>query len=116
MKGVDKVMAIDKNRLKKATESNLDIYEEPAGVENNKQKTKKLTKRDTHKVYSFWANKEQIEVWNCYIEASSEIEKKEDLGLKAITEYIENHKLSGQDEKVYELKLKQKGLDKSSYR
>ena len=109
-------MAIDKNRLKKATESNLDIYEEPAVAEINKQKTKKLTKRDTHKVYSFWANKEQIEVWKCYQEANSDLEKAEDLGLKAIQEYIENHALSGTDAEMYELKLKSKGLENSSYR
>ena len=77
---------------------------------------KKQTKKDTHKVYSFWANKEQIEVWKCYQEANSDLEKAEDLGLKAIQEYIENHALSGTDAEMYELKLKSKGLENSSYR
>ena len=52
MKGVDKVMAIDKNRLKKATESNLDIYEEPAGAEINKQKTKKFRTQILFRLFS----------------------------------------------------------------
>ena len=78
--------------------------------------TKKQTKKDTHKVYSFWANKEQIEVWKCYQESNSELKKAEDLGLKAIQEYIENHALSGTDAEMYELKLKLKGLENSIYR
>lgn len=77
---------------------------------------KKLTKRDTHKVYSFWANKEQIEIWKCYQEASNELQKAEDLGLKAIQEYIENHPLQGIEADMYELKLKAKGLEGSIYR
>lgn len=77
---------------------------------------KKLTKKDTHKVYSFWANKEQIEVWKCYQEANSELEKAEDLGLKAISEYIANHPLQGIEADVYDLRLKSKGLEESIYR
>ena len=52
----------------------------------------------------------------CYQEANSDLEKAEDLGLKAIQEYIENHALSGTDAEMYELKLKSKGLENSSYR
>lgn len=77
---------------------------------------RKQTKKETHKVYSFWANKEQIEVWKCYQEANPELEKAEDLGLKAIEEYIKNHPLSGDDAVMYELKLKAKGLENSMYR
>ena len=97
------------------------VIEENAVVDEVKQPeeivlVKKRTKKDTHKVYSFWANKEQIEVWKCYQEANSDLEKAEDLGLKAIQEYIENHALSGTDAEMYELKLKSKGLENSSYR
>lgn len=93
--------------LVKAEETKTTVSEEP---------TKKQTKKETHKVYSFWANKEQIEVWKCYQEANNELEKAEDLGLKAIQEYINNHALTGTEAEIYELKLKSKGLENSIYR
>lgn len=67
---------------------------------------KKLTKRDTHKVYSFWAEKSEIEEWKCYQEANPELKKAEDLGLNAIREYIENHPLTGNDKARYEDNLR----------
>ena len=105
---VDEVKQPEENTLVKA--------EEPQRQPEEIVLAKKQTKKDTHKVYSFWANKEQIEVWKCYQEANSDLEKAEDLGLKAIQEYIENHALSGTDAEMYELKLKSKGLENSSYR
>ena len=102
---------------KNVEEPRVLVIENADSPEANVPETKKkLTKKDTHKVYSFWANKEQIEVWKCYQEANSDLEKAEDLGLKAIQEYIENHALSGTDAEMYELKLKSKGLENSSYR
>lgn len=102
---------------KKATTLEMDsIIDNSSMRKFAKTEPKKQTKKDTHKVYSFWANKEQIEVWKCYQESNSELEKAEDLGLKAIQEYIENHALSGTDAEMYELKLKSKGLENSSYR
>lgn len=114
-------MAIDKNKFRKATEENLKPYHEepePAPVLKAEQKSngKKLTKRDTHKVYSFWANKEQIEIWKCYQEASNTLEKAEDLGLNAITEYMKNHPLKAEELEMYKLKLKAKGLENSVYK
>lgn len=111
-------MAINKEKFRQATAENLKSYaEEPESVTFEKKPAgKKLTKRDTHKVYSFWANKEQIEVWKCYQEASNALEKAEDLGLQAITEYIQNHPLQAEEKEMYNLKLKAKGLENSEYR
>lgn len=107
-------MTLNKARVEKQRQSQLSAFVELPSVEH--QPKKKLTKRDTHKVYSFWANKEQIEVWKCYQEASAELEKAEDLGLKAITEYIKNHPLKDEELVMYNLKLKSKGLENSEYR
>lgn len=102
---------------KKATTLEMDsIIDNSSMRKFAKTEPKKQTKKDTHKVYSFWANKEQIEVWKCYQEANSDLEKAEDLGLKAIQEYIERHPLSDDELTMYELKLKAKGLENSSYR
>lgn len=114
-------MAIDKSKFKKAAEENLKPYAEEQEAKMTTATvtvptSKKLTKRDTHKVYSFWANKEQIEVWKCYQEASNGLQKAEDLGLKAITEYIKNHPLQAEEAEIYALKLKAKGLENSVYR
>lgn len=110
-------MAINREQFETAKE-NLKSYAEESEIGTFKKKPtgKKLTKRDTHKVYSFWANKEQIEVWKCYQEASNALEKAEDLGLKAITEYIQNHPLQAEEKEIYNLKLKAKGLENSEYR
>lgn len=110
-------MAIDKNKFAAAA-NNLKIYEDNAETTLAKKQIsgKKLTKKDTHKAYAFWANKEQIEVWKCYQEASGELEKAEDLGVKAITEYIQNHPLQAEEAEIYRLKLKAKGLDSSIYK
>ena len=125
-------MAFDKEKAAKKRQSQLSAFMKPAEPVDARPEEKKvipeaeqtadeapkkkLTKRDTHKVYSFWADKEQIEVWKCYQEASNALEKAEDLGLEAISEYIRNHPLSGTEAELYELKLKAKGLENSKYR
>lgn len=105
----------DLSDIKVKNGSKFSVFESDEDSYSDLGFEKKQTKKDTHKVYSFWANKEQIEVWKCYQEANSDLEKAEDLGLKAIQEYIENHALSGTDAEMYELKLKSKGLENSSY-
>lgn len=110
-------MAIDKKKFSEVKENLKSYAEEPESVTFEKKPAgKKLTKRDTHKVYSFWANKEQIEVWKCYQEASNALEKAEDLGLKAITEYIQNHPLQGKEKARYEDNLERNKLENSKYR
>lgn len=136
-------MAIDKNKLDKA-KANIKATEptpedvkgffddsvvpkasapkvEPSKAkvevpEPKKAEEKKQTIRESHKVYSFWANKEQIEVWKCYQEASSALGRAQDLGLVAIAEYIKNHPLQGDEEIIYNAKLRQKGLEESSFK
>lgn len=105
----------DLSDTKMKSGSKFSVFESDEDSYSDLGFAKKQTKKDTHKVYSFWANKEQIEVWKCYQEANSDLEKAEDLGLKAIQEYIENHPLSDDELTMYELKLKAKGLENSSY-
>lgn len=110
-------MAIDKKKFSEAKENLKSYAGEPESVTFEKKPAgKKLTKRDTHKVYSFWANKEQIEVWKCYQKASNTLKKAEDLGLEAITEYIKNHPLQGKEKEKYEIFLEEENLENSEYR
>lgn len=106
-------MALDKERVRKAAGSQLGQFTESVQKTDSTADKKKLTKRDTHKVYSFWAEKTEIEQWKCYQEANPDLRKAEDLGLNAIREYIANHPLTGNDQERYEENLrraKEQGL------
>lgn len=54
-------------------------------------KDKALPKRVTHKVFSFWAKREDIAKWQAYLKTSPELKTVEALGTAAINEYIKNH-------------------------
>lgn len=54
-------------------------------------KDKPLPKRVTHKVYSFWAKREDIAKWQAYLKTSPDLKTVEALGTAAINEYILNH-------------------------
>lgn len=56
-------------------------------------KDKTLPKRVTHKVFSFWAKREDIAKWQAYLKTSPELKTVEALGTAAINEYIKNHPL-----------------------
>lgn len=54
-------------------------------------KNKTLPKRVTHKVFSFWAKREDIAKWQAYLKTNPELKTVEALGTAAINEYIKNH-------------------------
>ena len=103
-------MAVDKKKLAQASQ------QQTSSSDASGFYSAKTRKRDTHKTYAFWANKEQIDVWKCYQESNSELPKAVDLGLKAITEYMQNHPLKGDELAMYELKLISKLLEYSIYK
>lgn len=57
------------------------------------KKEKALPKRVTHKVFSFWAKREDIAKWQAYVKVSPDLKTVEALGTAAIEEYIKNHPL-----------------------
>lgn len=52
----------------------------------SKQKSKKL-KKETHKIYAFWVDKEKLAEWRAYIDTKGI--KSEDLGLYAVQHWID---------------------------
>ena len=67
---------------------------------------KKPNKRITSKVFSFWADREAIAEWQAFLKASPDLPTVEALGTAAISEYIRNHPLTGDDKAEFEIKLK----------
>lgn len=67
-------------------------------------KTKKPTKKDTHKTFTTWVEKEQLAQWKAYI-ATKGI-KSEDLALYAIQHYIDNvYPIEAKEKEAYEKNL-----------
>lgn len=58
------------------------------------------------KVFSFRAGAEKVDSWRVWADASGM--KVDELGEKALTEYIKKHPLTEDQRKIYELKLAQK--------
>lgn len=71
------------------------------GVKKTKQ-----TKKETHRVVSFWVEKGTLEKWQCYQTASNDLKYKEDLYVNAVQEYIANHPLEGAEQTAYTSLLK----------
>lgn len=96
-----------KESPKKTTVRNTKAKTEKAVEEPQKaQEGKKQRKVDTHKVFSFRAEKESVDSWRVWADAKGM--KVDDLGEKAITEYIRKHSLTEDQKKIYELKMGQK--------
>ena len=70
------------------------------------EKPAKQRKIDTQKVFSFRAEKETVDGWRVWADAKGM--KVDELGEKAITEYIKRHALDEDQQKIYDLKLAQK--------
>lgn len=70
------------------------------------QEDKKQRVIDTHKVFSFRAPIETVDSWRVWAEAKGI--KVDELGEKALTEYIKRHALSEDQKKIYDLKMAQK--------
>lgn len=66
---------------------------------------KKLNKRITSKVFSFWADREAIAEWQAFLKASPDLPTVEALGTAAISEYIRNHPLTGEQKTAFDAVL-----------
>lgn len=64
---------------------------------------KKQRKIDTHKTFSFWARKDLADRWRAWAEAKGM--KLDDLGEKAITEYVNAHPLSDDEQIIYDMRI-----------
>lgn len=100
-------MAISKDKISKKLEADRvkeqEQTNEQKAVRQSKQKKisdtsapttqgkKSLPKRVTHKVFSFWAKREDIAKWQAYLKVTPELKTVEELGTVAIEEYIKNH-------------------------
>lgn len=80
--------------------------EEPSESPQKAQEGKKSRVIDTHKVFSFRAPRETVDSWRVWADAKGI--KVDELGEKAITEYIKRHSLTEDQKKIYELKMAQK--------
>lgn len=80
--------------------------EEPSESPQTAQEGKKPRVIDTHKVFSFRAPKETVDSWRVWAEAKGM--KVDELGEKALTEYIKRHSLTDDQRQIYELKMAQK--------
>ena len=96
-----------KKDLMKATQNTMDKFfteakEEPAREPEKPRKAGKKT--DTHKPFSFWAVKAEADEWRLWAKAKGM--KVDDLGAEAIREYIRRHKLSDDQQQIYDLMKK----------
>jgi len=66
---------------------------------------KKPNKRITSKVFSFWASRESIAEWQAYQKTSPDLPTVEALGTAAISEYIQNHPLTGEQKTAFDALL-----------
>lgn len=101
-----------------ADESSQEVYQtitEGNPQEENKkgseepqkaQEGKKQRVIDTHKVFSFRAPIETVDSWRLWADAKGL--KVDDLGEKALEEYIRRHPLNEDQKTIYELKKAQK--------
>ena len=72
---------------------------QPEEVSEEPKKTQK-------KVFSFRAEVDQVDSWRVWADAKGM--KVDELGEKAITEYIKKHSLTEDQRQIYELKMAQK--------
>lgn len=95
-----------KKDLKKASQDTMDKFFSGAQTDIvSEKKVKTVTKRgkktETHKPFSFWAEKSEADDWRIWAKAKGM--KVDDLGSQAIREYIKRHGLSEDQKKLYEL-------------
>ena len=88
---------------KRSTKRNTKAEPEKVTEEPTEGKKKKT---DTHKVFSFRAPIETVDSWRVWADAKGM--KVDELGEKALTEYIKRHSLTEDQKKIYELKMAQK--------
>lgn len=83
---------IAKSKRRKVSDTTAPTPEQPQ---------KKPNKRITHKVFSFWADRQDIARWQAYLKANTELKTVEELGTYAINEYINNHYPEGKADEAF---------------
>lgn len=66
---------------------------------------KKLNKRITSKVFSFWGSRDSIAVWQAYQKANPDFPTVEALGTAALDEFIRNHPLAAEQKTAFDALL-----------
>lgn len=89
------------NGSQDASEDSVSISSQ--SVKSGSEKDQKKQK----KVFSFRGDQTAVTSWRLYADASGL--KVDDLGTAAMMEYIENHPLTKDQQKIFDLKMKQKG-------
>ena len=95
--GMDKFFSGASESPEKSTKRNTKT--EPEKVTESPQKAQK-------KVFSFRAEVEAVDSWRVWADAKGM--KVDELGEKALTEYIKRHSLTDDQRQIYELKMAQK--------
>ena len=104
---LDKLFSGASETTKKSTRGRAKAQpEEPSESPQKAQEGKKQRVIDTHKVFSFRAPIETVDSWRVWAEAKGM--KVDELGEKALTEYIKRHSLTDDQRQIYELKMAQK--------
>lgn len=75
--------------------------------EKTAQRADRKPEKKKKKVFSFRAEADQVDSWRVWADAKGM--KVDELGEKALREYIERHPLTKDQKTVYELKLSQRG-------
>lgn len=69
---------------------------------------KDISKQIPKKIFSFRAEVDEVERWKVWADARGL--KINELGEKAISEYIENHRLTSDQQQIFDLKMAQRKM------
>lgn len=108
MDSMKKAGAVMDGFFSEASESSTETTKKPA-KRNTKTEPEKVTEspqKAQKKVFSFRAEVDQVDSWRVWADAKGL--KVDELGEKAITEYIKRHSLTEDQRQIYELKMAQK--------
>lgn len=100
------VMSIKMDEKKPAKGRSKTAKEEPSESHQKAQEGKKKRKTDSQKVFSFRTEADQADSWRVWCLAKGITVN--ELGEKAINEYIKKHGLTADQRQIYELKMAQK--------
>ena len=101
---MDKFFSGASETTEKATETTKKSTRGRAKAEP--EKASEEPKKTQKKVFSFRAEVDQVDSWRVWADAKGI--KVDELGEKAITEYIKRHSLTEDQRQIYELKMAQK--------
>ena len=108
MDSMKKAGAVMDGFFSEASESSSGVFEEitKGNTKEAKKKPSEKPQKAQKKVFSFRAEVETVDSWRAWADAKGL--KVDELGEKAITEYIKRHSLTEDQRQIYELKMAQK--------